>query len=97
MKRRILGLAIFTLVLAAGPVQAITLEDVVGLTRADASNAVIMAQIEADGTVFHLTVDEILALKEAGVSDSVITFMINTGKAVPVTEEVEQIPEQEYV
>ncbi len=80
MKRLILGLALVTAFAAAGPAQAITVQDVMGLARADASDTIIMSKIEADGTVFRLTVDEILELKEAGVSDTVITYMINTGK-----------------
>lgn len=66
--------------LAATPSEAVTVDDVIGLTRADAGDDVILAKIQADGTVFRLTVDEILALKQSGVSDTVITYMINTGK-----------------
>jgi hypothetical protein len=60
--------------------QAITVADVKGLTRAGASDAIILSKIEVDQTIFRLTVDEILELKEFGVSDAVITYMINTGK-----------------
>ncbi len=80
MKRWILGLAIAAAMAAAVPAQAVTVDDIIGLTRADASDAIILAKIDSDGTVFHLTVDDILALKKAGVSDQVITYMINTGK-----------------
>jgi hypothetical protein len=92
MKRWMMGLAVVALVAAAGPVQAITVDDVIGLTRADASDAIIMSKIEVDGTVFHLTVGEILQLKEAGVSDPVITYMINTGKIDLEPEVVEEAP-----
>jgi hypothetical protein len=78
----------------AGSAQAITVAEVIGLTRAEANDAVIMAKIEADGTVFRLTVDEILELKEAGVSDTVITFMINTGKVDLGSDVVEEVPEE---
>jgi hypothetical protein len=66
-------------------------DDVIGLTRAGANDAVILAKIDADGTVFHLTVQEILDLKAAGVSDTVITYMINTGK-LDVSDPTEQTP-----
>jgi len=80
MRTWILGLCAAGLVALAAPAQALTVDDVIGLTRAKANDAIIMAKIEADGTVFHLTVQEILDLKKAGVSDDVITYMINTGK-----------------
>lgn len=80
MKTRILSVLGLVAVLAATPAHALTVEDVIGLTRAGASDAVIMAKIDADGTVFRLTVEEILELKSTGVSDAVITYMINSGK-----------------
>ncbi len=80
MKRWTWGLAFGVVLALAGSAWAVTTEDVIGLTRAGASDTIILSKIEADGTVFHLTVDEILDLKKAGVSDPVITYMINTGK-----------------
>ncbi|NNF05469.1 MAG: hypothetical protein HKN21_01790 [Candidatus Eisenbacteria bacterium] len=98
MTRKILSLAVGTLILFAGSAQAVTIDDVIGLTRADASDAIILSQIDADETVFRLSVDDIIRLKEAGVSDHVITYMINTGKDAPVVEE-EYVaePEEELV
>jgi hypothetical protein len=80
MKNQMLWAFCLAVLLAASPVAALTVDDVMGLTRAGASDAVILAKIDADATVFHLTVQEILDLKAAGVSDDVITYMINTGK-----------------
>ncbi len=94
MKRWTFWLALGAFLAAAVPAFAVTVDEVIGLTRARASDTIILSKIEADGTVFHLTVDEILALKEAGVSDPVITYMINTGKggqdAIPPDERVEE-------
>ena len=81
MKRWTLGLALLAALLIAVPASAITVQDVIGLARAGASDTIILSKIDADGTVFRLTVDEILELKQAGVSDTVITYMINTGKS----------------
>lgn len=81
MKRWTLGVAFGVVFALAGSAWAVTVEDVIGLTRAGASDTIILSKIEADATVFHLTVDEILGLKKAGVSDPVITYMINTGKS----------------
>jgi len=103
MKRWIVWPAVFLFLALAGSAQAITVAEVVGLTRAEANDAVIMAKIDADGTVFRLTVDDILELKEAGVSNAVITYMINTGKLDFEPEVVEEVPEsveepqEEYV
>ncbi len=91
MKRWILGFAMVGALALAVPARAITLDDVMGLARADASDALIMAKIDADGTVFHLSVDDILALRKSGVSDHVITYMINAGKG-SVDQEVAPAP-----
>ena len=99
MNRWILGLVAISLVVTVAPTHALTVDDVIGLTRAEANDAIIMAKIEADGTVFLLTVNEILDLKAAGVSDAVITYMINTGKVTAAEEEYAeesgQDPEEE--
>jgi hypothetical protein len=70
----------------AGTAVALTVDDVLGLHRAGASDAVIISQIDSEGTVFRLTVEEILQLKNTGVSDAVITYMINTGKTAVEAE-----------
>jgi len=78
--KRILATAVLLAACWAVPAYAVTVDDIVGLSRAKASDGIILSMIDADGTVFHLTVNEILQLKDAGVSDTVITYMINTGK-----------------
>ena len=80
MKYGILGAMGVMLLVAAAPVSAITIDEVIKLSEAGASDSVIMAKIDDDGTVFHPTVDDILLLKQKGVSDVVITYMMNSGK-----------------
>jgi hypothetical protein len=80
MKNPILGALSLALLMAAAPVYALTVDEVIGLSRAGASDSLILSKIDADRTVFHLTVAEILDLKEKQVSDVVITYMVNTGK-----------------
>ncbi len=80
MKYRILGAMSIMLLIATAPVAAITIDEVIKLSEAGASDSVIMAKIDDDGTVFHPTVDDILLLKQKGVSDVVITYMMNSGK-----------------
>lgn len=89
MKRWTIGLFVAALAVTALPAQALTVDDVIGLTRAGANDAIIISKIDVDGTVFKLTVDEILQLKEAGVSDAVITYMINSGKGTEAAVDTE--------
>lgn len=76
----VLALALLVAPSVAG---AMTIQDVVRLTKGGAGDDVIMSQIEASKEVFTLTVQDILDLKQAGVSDRVITYMINSGKDRP--------------
>ncbi|HID96037.1 MAG TPA: hypothetical protein EYP53_08285 [Candidatus Latescibacteria bacterium] len=60
------------------PSRELTLQDVIDLTKAEASDEVIMSQIDATGSHFKLSTQDIKTLKEAGVSNKVIEFMIDT-------------------
>ncbi|HYV51184.1 MAG TPA: hypothetical protein VE910_04715 [Dongiaceae bacterium] len=94
MTYRILG-ALSLMLLMAAPVAAITIDEVIKLTEAGASDSVIMAKIDDDGTVFHPTVDDILLLKQKGVSDVVITYMMNSGKVDQGDQVQESTPSDE--
>jgi len=95
MKRWTIGAIVVFGLLYVSAVQAITVDEVIDLSKSGADDSVILAQIQADSTVFHLTVQEILDLKDAGVSDPVITYMINTGKNAGVVAEVPQTEESQ--
>ena len=90
-----LGAMGLMLLIAAAPVAAITIDEVIKLSEAGASDSVIMSKIDDDGTVFHPTVDDILLLKEKGVSDVVITYMMNSGKVDQQDKVQEASPEDE--
>jgi hypothetical protein len=57
---------------------AVTVRDIIELTRAGLSDDVLIAVIEADRTVFTLDKDQILELKAAGVSKKVLLKMLRT-------------------
>ena len=58
--------------------RAMSLEDVVNLSRVDLDSEVIIRQIEVTRSKFELTPDDIVMLKNAGVDDDVIEYMIET-------------------
>ena len=59
--------------------RAMSVEDIVKISRAGAGTDVIISEIDATRSRFRLDPDEIVMLKEAGVDDDVIEWMIDTG------------------
>ena len=57
---------------------AMTMEDVIALSKANTGDEVIIAQIQAKQAVFALSNQDIINLKNAGVSEPVIEAMIKT-------------------
>jgi hypothetical protein len=66
---------------------AVTLRDVVELTRAGLADDVIIALIEADGTIFSLNAQTVVQLRRDGVSERVIVAMLKSGRATPVASQ----------
>jgi hypothetical protein len=95
MMRRCL-LAVFTiLTLAAGRADAVTVRDVIELTKAGLSDPVLLALIEVDQSVFKIDAETLKQLKAGGVSDAVIVAMIRSGRTPPPVEPapaVEAVP-----
>ncbi len=58
--------------------RAISLEEIVSLSKADLSSDVIIGHIDATRSVFKLTSGEIIWLKEQGVDDEVIEYILET-------------------
>ncbi len=58
--------------------RAMSLDDIINLTKAKASSDVIIRQIEVTRSKFMLGADDIVRLKNEGVEDDVIEFMIET-------------------
>ncbi|MGH9371223.1 MAG: hypothetical protein ACRD15_06800 [Vicinamibacterales bacterium] len=57
---------------------AVTLRDIIELTKAGLPDDVLVAIIDADRTIFTLDKDQILELKKAGVSKQVLLKMLRT-------------------
>ena len=58
--------------------RAISLDDVINLSKADAGSDVIISHIDATHSRFRLSPDDIVRLKNEGVTDDVIEYMIET-------------------
>jgi hypothetical protein len=60
---------------------AVTVDQIVELSRAGVSEAIILAIIDRDQTIFTLSPDELIALKRDGVSDAVVMAMLKSGRS----------------
>lgn len=75
----VLVTALLTVSLAR-PVQAVTIQEIIELSRAGLSAEVLVALVETSDTVFTLDAARILELKEAGVPERVIVALITKGR-----------------
>jgi hypothetical protein len=67
--------------LVPAPASAVTLDQVVTLSKAGVSEAVILALIDRDKTILTIEPDQVIALKKDGVSEAVILAMLKSGRA----------------
>lgn len=75
--RRVLIAA--ALVLAAAlPAQAVTLRDLVDLSKSGLSDEILIALVEAERSVFHLNAADVQELKRQGLSDRVLLHLLQT-------------------
>ncbi len=76
--------AFFVLAIVAAcwprPAEAITVRDVVELTRAGLGEDTLLALIDVDPSVFPIDAATMTSLKTAGVSERVIVAMIRSGR-----------------
>jgi len=80
------------LALAVGRAEAVTIRDVIELTKAGLSDQVLLALIEVDRSVFAIDTATLKQLKEAKVSDAVIVALIRSGRTPPVEPPVMEPP-----
>ena len=66
------------LLLLPSMARAVTVTDIIALSKAGVSDTILMALIDADRTVFTLDVDQIVQLRNAGVSEAVVLKMIRS-------------------
>lgn len=97
---------VFTLALLIGPAvgsaYAVSIRDLVALSKEGVSDAVLIALIETDGSRFKMTPDDIRSVRNQGLSDAVIVAMIRTRPiAAPLrdgaVESLEPAPEAQPV
>lgn len=67
-------------VLAPAAASAVTVEQVVALSRGGVSEPVILALIDRDRTIFTLEPEELVRLKQQGVSEAVVLAMLKSGR-----------------
>ena len=77
-----LALAAVVLLLAgsAARAEALTIRDVIELTKAGISDEVLLALIDVDGGVYASDAATLKALKEAGVSERVMVALVRSGR-----------------
>ena len=77
--------ALFALGLSAVPARAdaVTLREVIQLTRAGLGEEVLLALIEIDQRVYPVDPETLRMLKDAGVSERVIVAMVRSGRTPP--------------
>lgn len=78
--RRVLLTFLAVLALTAGRAEAISVRDVIELSKAGLSEPVLLALLEVDRSIFSIDPATLRQLKEAGVSDAVIVAMIRSGR-----------------
>lgn len=83
--RRTAFILLTAFALAAGRAEAVTIRDVIELTKAGLSDQVLLALIEVDRGVFAIDTATLKQLKEAKVSDAVIVALIRSGRT-PLVE-----------
>jgi hypothetical protein len=94
--RRILIALAAVLALAAGRAEAVTVRDLIELSKAGLGDEVLIALIEVDSRVFSLDPATLRQLKEAGVSEPVIVALIRSGRtARPNSAPAAPAPEPE--
>jgi len=84
MRRVLFALAV-VLALGAGRAEAVTIRDLIELTKAGLGDEVLIALIEVDRSVFPTDARTLKQLKDAGVSEAVIVALIHSGRT-PRTE-----------
>ena len=71
-------LLLLALVVVPATADAVTIRDIIALSKAGLPDEILSAVIDADRTVFTLDAEQILELRRAGVSDAVLLKMVRS-------------------
>ena len=82
MVRR-LALLLVAILGFVSPAEALTVRDILELSRAGLGEEVLLALIDVDRGIYAIDTKTLKALKEAGVPDSVIVAMVRSGRERP--------------
>jgi len=66
--------------LAPARASALTVDEIVSLSRAGVTDTVILALIDRDKTIFTIEPEQLVTLKQQGVSEAVILAMLKSGR-----------------
>jgi hypothetical protein len=85
---------VLAVVAALAPIRAdaLTVRDVVELSKAGLGEETLLALIEVDASVFPIDTATLKALKSAGVSERVIVAMVRSARAQPVPPPADLMP-----
>jgi hypothetical protein len=78
MRRLLLVLALAAC--TPSPASAVTLAEVVALSKSGVSERVILALIERDQTLFSLSPDQLVKLQRDGLSDTILLALLKSGR-----------------
>lgn len=92
---RVIFLFILSALLVPGRANALTLRDLIELSRAGLGDEVLLALIDVDQPVFSIDAATLKSLKAAGVSERVIVAVVRSGR--PPAPAVAQAPAPEPV
>lgn len=85
-RRSLVAILALVVSLAAGRAEAVTVRDVIELSKAGLGDSVLLALIDVDRSVFAIDAATLKQLKSAGVSDAVIVAMIKSGRETRVEQ-----------
>ena len=73
-------LALVAVIFAPSAARAVTVDQIVQLSRAGVTETVILALIDRDKTIFTLEPEQLVTLKAQGVSERVVLAMLKSGR-----------------
>jgi hypothetical protein len=76
-------LVIVLALLMPAPASAVTVKEIVSLSKAGVSEQVILALIDRDKTIFNLPAEQFVTLQKEGVSDAIVLAMLRSGRDEP--------------
>jgi len=88
-------LAVFVLLCGlSAPAEAVTLRDLIDLSKQGVSDDLLIALVEAEKSIFHLNASEVKSLKEQGLSDRLLIHLLQTPSLRPAPEPQLHIADQ---